>query len=81
MKAQGWYFRQKLSQNDLSQYLILSKKSTNPVDLNRANLIDMNNLAASARILWGAAFSLAILKTIKVNIRLGERKPETDMLQ
>ena len=29
-------------------------------------LIDMNSLAASARILWGAAFCLAILKTIKV---------------
>lgn len=28
--------------------------------------IDMNNLAAGGRILWGAAFSLAILKTIKV---------------
>ncbi len=31
-------------------------------------LIDMNNLAAAGRILWGAAFSLAILKTIKVNL-------------
>ena len=30
-------------------------------------LIDMNSLAASARILWGAAFCLAILKTIKVS--------------
>jgi hypothetical protein len=28
--------------------------------------IDQNNLAAAGRILWGAAFSLAILKTIKV---------------
>lgn len=31
-------------------------------------MIDMNNLAAAGRILWGAAFSLAILKTIKVGI-------------
>ena len=30
-------------------------------------LIDMNGIAASGRILWGAAFSLAILKTIKVS--------------
>ena len=30
-------------------------------------MIDMNNLAAAGRILWGAAFSLAILKTIKVS--------------
>ena len=28
-------------------------------------MIDMNGLAASGRILWGAAFCLAILKTIK----------------
>ncbi|XP_059085448.1 short transient receptor potential channel 6-like [Tigriopus californicus] len=32
------------------------------------DLVDMNNLAAGGRILWGAAFSLAILKTIKVGI-------------
>lgn len=30
-------------------------------------MIDMNGLAASGRILWGAAFCLAILKTIKVS--------------
>ena len=32
----------------------------------KLGMIDMNQLAASGRILWGAAFSLAILKTIKV---------------
>lgn len=31
-------------------------------------MIDMNGLAASGRILWGAAFCLAILKTIKVSL-------------
>lgn len=31
-------------------------------------MVDINNLAAGKRILWGAAFSLAILKTIKVGI-------------
>ena len=30
-------------------------------------LIDMNSLAASGRILWGAGFSLAIFKIIKVS--------------
>ena len=34
----------------------------------KLGMIDMNQLAASGRILWGAAFSLAILKTIKVAI-------------
>jgi len=29
--------------------------------------VDLNNLTAAGRILWGAAFSLAILKTIKVS--------------
>ena len=33
------------------------------------NFIDLNNLAAAKRILWGAAFSLAILKTIKVRVK------------
>ena len=31
-------------------------------------MIDMNGLAASGRILWGMAFALAILKTIKVKL-------------
>ncbi len=34
----------------------------------RDSIIDLNNLAAAGRILWGAAFSLAILKTIKVEL-------------
>jgi len=34
----------------------------------KLGMIDMNQLAASGRILWGAAFSLAILKTIKVGV-------------
>ena len=32
------------------------------------SMIDMNGLAASGRILWGMAFALAILKTIKVKL-------------
>ena len=35
-------------------------------DEHDTRLIDMSGLAASGRILWGAAFSLAIFKTIKV---------------
>jgi len=37
-------------------------------ELNKDSMIDMNGLAASGRILWGMAFALAILKTIKVGI-------------
>ena len=35
-------------------------------ELMEDSMIDMNGLAASGRILWGMAFALAILKTIKV---------------
>lgn len=42
--------------------------TSNP-DSSMHGIIDMNNLAAGGRILWGAAFSLAILKTIKVQLR------------
>ena len=36
----------------------------------RGSIVDQGNLAAAGRILWGAAFSLAIFKVIKVRIRL-----------
>ena len=45
---------------------ILSHDSASSVH----GLVDMNNLAAGGRILWGAAFSLAILKTIKVRVKI-----------
>ncbi len=34
--------------------------------------VDLNRMAAGGRILWGAAFSLAILKTIKVSFVMSE---------
>ncbi len=43
---------------------LLTKELKSSAELHA--MIDMNNLAAAGRILWGAAFSLAILKTIKV---------------
>ena len=42
---------------------IVSKTDTVRLD---DSMIDMTGLAASGRILWGMAFALAILKTIKV---------------
>ncbi len=44
----------------------LMVKDTLDEEMTLKRMIDMNGLAASGRILWGAAFSLAILKTIKV---------------
>ena len=45
-------------------FILICIKLINNSDI--AGLIDMNGLAASGRILWGAAFCLAIIKTIKV---------------
>ena len=45
----------------------LSQKWFNTNNSDISGLIDMNGLAASGRILWGAAFCLAIMKTIKVS--------------
>jgi hypothetical protein len=33
------------------------------------HMANLNNMGAAGRILWGAAFCLAILKTIKVSQR------------
>ena len=52
---------------------ILYSKS-NDLDIPMADsMIDMNGLAASGRILWGMAFALAILKTIKVCTLMNEK--------
>jgi hypothetical protein len=48
----------------LIEYLLKKNEANTSSD----DLLDMNTLAAAGRILWGAAFSLAILKTIKVYI-------------
>ena len=56
IKSNKYYIHQHLSQKWFN---------TNHSDI--SGLIDMNGLAASGRILWGAAFCLAIMKTIKVS--------------
>ena len=56
IKSNKYYIHQHLSQKWFN---------TNNSDI--SGLIDMNGLAASGRILWGAAFCLAIMKTIKVS--------------
>jgi len=35
-------------------------------DPSNHHMVNLNNMGAAGRILWGAAFCLAILKTIKV---------------
>ena len=35
-------------------------------DPETVQMVNLNNMGAAGRILWGAAFCLAILKTIKV---------------
>ena len=46
--------------------IVLPRDNSGLIGNDADSMIDMNGLAASGRILWGMAFALAILKTIKV---------------